>query len=1021
MIGFNFNANFSSVESGLRNVAGLFRSVREQFRREPLRFTNPKEFQDFRKEFEDLAGKAKSFHNLKSDQFSSLHQKPAESLMKDFNAWVQRHGGGVRYRLNQQLNDHGATPFSLDFAQLYPHLKGQALAERAQSYYGHVFGRTGIAAPDIHPAAPGWMARMGQLGQKALLGTAGGYMAGGISGAITGLSGSLGGALGGPAGAVLGTSLGLAASGLIKGYHEATEIQRGSEHFLRRSTEIGDALADVKEHLSHFGKGLWLTGHEMVKVASVYADAANEGSAYLASKGARDAAGFARAYGMDPNQSAHLFGRAKALGQFGTDTERRQFALQIGQAIHTSGTYTSPEKIFGDLLQHIERLGGATGRYDNSQTEAFLSWRSTAQSSSKAMGDHAASILSGLNHSLLNPGASMQGEAFIQAAIRQYQPNLNLYQIQRLRERGVLSEVAPGKTILDAEIERASASARGNADLRDAILHDVNPSIGLNQWTELVKINDLIKQQGHPGAETIRRALDGKRVETMDAGALKSIYQAATGTREDLGKLLDQYHESLNPQQRERLTEASKGDLENFRAVLIQVLAEAGVGKTSESVFQEGAANITNKLADVATPLVELRDVTVGTIAPVLEAILDGLGKLGDTWMGQKLGMKSSEELREARFRNAHPEYAEQAKKHDEAVKNLKDLEENNGALQKRLRDIKSEHYSPVFDKYLNGVDAKQHQALQDKKLSEVNNALDSNSEAITQAQHAERATQAAMEAAREHAENAQNPRQAPEQAQGQRSDIQVPKTPTVPNRPLSQKTVQQVRQYESLIPNSPQKLGLDIPQTDWNATMMALFGTESSGDPNSINPISGATGLGQVLSSTGTRPGYGVEPLADADRTDPAKNARFSSDYLAALTKRYGSLKSGLAHYGEGDAYADKVLSRIPQFSGANQAAVPAQVQAPPPTPAQVQAPVPAPDSMGSPLSSLNIQSLGEMTVHHVNQKGERMNSEIVKLKNLVSSGGGARGGGTLGIRMPSWGQSGGNTESGMAAAGVS
>ena len=71
-------------------------------------------------------------------------------------------------------------------------------------------------------------------------------------------------------------------------------------------------------------------------------------------------------------------------------------------------------------------------------------------------------------------------------------------------------------------------------------------------------------------------------------------------------------------------------------------------------------------------------------------------------------------------------------------------------------------------------------------------------------------------------------------------------------------------------------------------------------------NPKSSAAGLGGILKGTAANPGYGVAPLKDWSAPE---QFRFIADYAAARSKHAGSLEAGLAGYGEGKPYAQKVL----------------------------------------------------------------------------------------------------------------
>lgn len=108
---------------------------------------------------------------------------------------------------------------------------------------------------------------------------------------------------------------------------------------------------------------------------------------------------------------------------------------------------------------------------------------------------------------------------------------------------------------------------------------------------------------------------------------------------------------------------------------------------------------------------------------------------------------------------------------------------------------------------------------------------------------------------------------------------------------------------------------GIPVP------VLRGLFQTESSWNPNAVNPKSKATGLGQVLPSTALNPGYpGMSPDPEA-LTDPKENILFSAKYLAARGRNlFGDkwdptdqqqMRAALNDYsgGGGKAYADSVL----------------------------------------------------------------------------------------------------------------
>lgn len=94
---------------------------------------------------------------------------------------------------------------------------------------------------------------------------------------------------------------------------------------------------------------------------------------------------------------------------------------------------------------------------------------------------------------------------------------------------------------------------------------------------------------------------------------------------------------------------------------------------------------------------------------------------------------------------------------------------------------------------------------------------------------------------------------------------------------------------------------------------------------------VSTAFGPFGILESTGSDPGYGVQPLQGKDINE---QVRFASDYLAARSKQGGGLQAGLAGYGEGQKYANQVMARTGNPAPVEQQVSPVQLaQAPTPT----------------------------------------------------------------------------------------
>jgi len=71
------------------------------------------------------------------------------------------------------------------------------------------------------------------------------------------------------------------------------------------------------------------------------------------------------------------------------------------------------------------------------------------------------------------------------------------------------------------------------------------------------------------------------------------------------------------------------------------------------------------------------------------------------------------------------------------------------------------------------------------------------------------------------------------------------------------------------------------------DALLDALMKVESGGDVNAESEA-GAIGPYQIMDATAQQPGYGVTPIALADRTDPTKAREFARQYLQGIARKH-------------------------------------------------------------------------------------------------------------------------------------
>lgn len=108
-------------------------------------------------------------------------------------------------------------------------------------------------------------------------------------------------------------------------------------------------------------------------------------------------------------------------------------------------------------------------------------------------------------------------------------------------------------------------------------------------------------------------------------------------------------------------------------------------------------------------------------------------------------------------------------------------------------------------------------------------------------------------------------------------------------------------------------------------SVLRAVATQESGGNSTIVNPTPGstATGLFQITAATAQDPGYGVAPIALADRTNDAASAEFAASYLAALKGRTGSWDAALQRYSGGNYGLGTLETKYPDLFASGGAGV--------------------------------------------------------------------------------------------------
>jgi hypothetical protein len=251
-------------------------------------------------------------------------------------------------------------------------------------------------------------------------------------GAVAGASEG-GGMLGGAAGLLKGTLIGAAVLGALKigqsaneGYDMASERAHTLDTLKRQMGDVGVSFDRLKIASEAAASGLAINAKDFAAVEATLNAASGRGveaSALGLAAAANTTTGFARAYGMDPNQTASLFGGAKNV-----DPKRSymEFAGILAQTIERTGKSGSA----AEVTQAVLSFAATASRLSLSQ--ANISGYAGAYAGLTTMGmpgltsEASAGILAQANAAASNMGAAGEaGQAFTLAAFQRSGRRLN--------------------------------------------------------------------------------------------------------------------------------------------------------------------------------------------------------------------------------------------------------------------------------------------------------------------------------------------------------------------------------------------------------------------------------------------------------------------------------------------------------------------------------------------------------------------------------------------------------------------
>lgn len=191
----------------------------------------------------------------------------------------------------------------------------------------------------------------GPVGGIALGAASDAREAGGLttgSGAAAGLMGLIGGVV------ALGVGK-LLVGGVVEKIGQSQQQNIGLDTLKRQIGDVGVDFDELKLRINSAANALGMTNREALQLASTFARSAGmtaDGVKSLDHE-MRAVGGFARSYGIDPNQSAAFFGTARRFGVTSNDGDTRKLGLMIGEAVAQSRGFDKTDELLATLQQFI--------------------------------------------------------------------------------------------------------------------------------------------------------------------------------------------------------------------------------------------------------------------------------------------------------------------------------------------------------------------------------------------------------------------------------------------------------------------------------------------------------------------------------------------------------------------------------------------------------------------------------------------------------------------------------------------
>lgn len=197
------------------------------------------------------------------------------------------------------------------------------------------------------------------LGAAGPVGRAlGGGFAAAEAGGITSMGGlAAGGIVGG--GMLAAALVGKVVGGIASKIDSAGSSLIGLDTLKRQVGDVGADFNELRQRIGNAGAALGMTNREALQLATTFSKSAGLTAAGVHTMDAdlKAVGGFARSFGLDPNQSAQFFGTAKRFGLAGDAGEINRLGMAIGETVAKSRGFALTDQLMSTLQDYIAVQG----------------------------------------------------------------------------------------------------------------------------------------------------------------------------------------------------------------------------------------------------------------------------------------------------------------------------------------------------------------------------------------------------------------------------------------------------------------------------------------------------------------------------------------------------------------------------------------------------------------------------------------------------------------------------------------